>query len=134
MKNADDLVREWLSKAFKDKLSAQRELMFDEPVLESACFHAQQAVEKMLKAFCIYHEFAPPRTHDISSILQTLSAKDPAIIKQLEQADELSDYAVDIRYPESPSRLTVADANEAVSIVIKVEDYMRGRMPTTLFE
>jgi HEPN domain-containing protein len=134
MKNADDLVRECLLKASKDKLSAQRELMFSDPVLESACFHAQQAVEKMLKAYCIYYKITPPRTHDISSILQALSAKDPNIAEQLEQADELSDYAVDIRYPESPSHITLEDANEAISVMKKVDAYLDKHMPTTLTE
>ncbi|MBI4848150.1 MAG: HEPN domain-containing protein [Nitrospirae bacterium] len=28
------------------------------------CFHCQQCIEKYLKAFLIYNESEPPRTHD----------------------------------------------------------------------
>jgi hypothetical protein len=86
----------------------------------------------MLKAYCIYHDITPPRTHDISSILQTLSVKDPDIAEKLEKADELSDYSVDIRYPESHSRLTVEDANEAISILSLLS--LRLLLWTTTFE
>mgnify|MGYP000307964815 CR=1 FL=1 len=33
------------------------------------CFHAQQAVEKYLKAFLILHDIDFPRTHDVDYLL-----------------------------------------------------------------
>ena len=33
------------------------------------CFHAQQAVEKYLKAFLIFHDVDFPRTHDVDFLL-----------------------------------------------------------------
>jgi HEPN domain-containing protein len=41
-----DEVKEWLQNAKDDLLSAQILIEHEPPVLEPACFHCQQAVEK----------------------------------------------------------------------------------------
>jgi len=45
------ITSEWINKAKKDLLVAQREMREEEPVYDAVCFHSQQAVEKYLKAF-----------------------------------------------------------------------------------
>jgi hypothetical protein len=47
-------VKEWLQKAKQDLLAAKVLLEHVPPVLEPACFHCQQAVEKILKAFLVW--------------------------------------------------------------------------------
>jgi HEPN domain-containing protein len=42
MKN---ITREWINKANKDLLVAQRETHEKDPVYDAVCFHSQQAVE-----------------------------------------------------------------------------------------
>ena len=42
MKN---ITREWINKANKDLLVAQRETQKKYPVYDAVCFHSQQAVE-----------------------------------------------------------------------------------------
>ena len=45
------IVEEWISKAEGDRQTARREgNVIDSPNWDAACFHAQQAVEKYLKA------------------------------------------------------------------------------------
>ena len=34
------------------------------------CFHAQQGVEKYLKAFLIVHSTEPPKTHNLAKLLE----------------------------------------------------------------
>ena len=41
-------------------------------LLESLCFHAQQAAEKALKAVLIAHDIRYPKTHNISTLLDFL--------------------------------------------------------------
>lgn len=48
-----DEVKAWLQKAANDLLSARILLEHDPPVMETACFHCQQGVEKALKAFLL---------------------------------------------------------------------------------
>jgi HEPN domain-containing protein len=62
-------VEEWLLKAERDIISAQRLLEIEPMILDNACFHCQQAVEKSLKAFLCYKEIEIVRTHDIYFLL-----------------------------------------------------------------
>ena len=52
MKARNDLVRGWLRKAFSDVVAMDASL--NAGALDAACFHAQQAAEKCLKAFLLY--------------------------------------------------------------------------------
>jgi HEPN domain-containing protein len=44
-------VESWIYKAEHDLISAQRLLEIEPMILDNACFHCQQAMEKLLKAF-----------------------------------------------------------------------------------
>ncbi len=47
MKNKMDLIGSWVTKAKKDLISVEHELSFEDPVVESICFHSQQTVEEL---------------------------------------------------------------------------------------
>ncbi|MCL0049404.1 HEPN domain-containing protein [Dehalococcoidia bacterium] len=95
-----DLVNKWIEKANKDLLSAERELSFEDPVTETVCFHSQQAVEKYLKAFLVYHQIYFTKTHRIIDLLELCATVDSSFKDELEDADNLTDYAVEVRYPD----------------------------------
>jgi len=62
------------------------------------CFHAQQAVEKYLKAFLIYHDVDFPRTHDVDFLLLECMKID----KNNFDFDfkSLTEFGVSVRYPD----------------------------------
>lgn len=62
-------VEAWVAKAEHDLISAQRLLEIEPMILDNACFHCQQAVEKYLKAYLIYKGLDVERTHDIIFLL-----------------------------------------------------------------
>ncbi|MCB1157523.1 MAG: HEPN domain-containing protein [Leptospiraceae bacterium] len=70
MRDKNSLVQAWLMKADKDLLTAKRELSFEDPVVESVCFHSQQAVEKYIKAYLVYKDISFSKTHDIGKYYQ----------------------------------------------------------------
>jgi HEPN domain-containing protein len=43
-------IKLWLEKAQHDLMSSERMLEIEPKILDSACFHCQQAIEKTLKA------------------------------------------------------------------------------------
>jgi len=49
----NEVVREWIDKSEGDYLTAAREAQADPPNYDAVCFHAQQCVEKLLKAAVI---------------------------------------------------------------------------------
>ena len=59
-------VREWVAKSDADFRSAQRLLRArKDPDFDGAFFHAQQSVEKLMKAVLIRKKSVPPKTHDL---------------------------------------------------------------------
>ena len=63
-------VRNWLIKSQHDLGSARRLMEGDEPYLDTAVYHCQQAVEKALKAFLTYHDIVFEKTHDLTELLE----------------------------------------------------------------
>ena len=96
----DEYIENWLKKAENDLRIVDHELKLpeDETVKDIACFHCQQAVEKYLKAFLIFHEVEFPRTHNVEYLLEQ-SAKIDTDFSGID-IDELSDFGVNIRYPD----------------------------------
>ena len=59
----------WLRKAHHDLLNIENNLAARDIPWDTVCFHAQQAVEKILKAFLAYHDRDLSRTHDLVALL-----------------------------------------------------------------
>ena len=59
-------IKEWIQKAEGDFATAAREVRASQsPNYDAACFHAEQCVEKLMKALPIHRGVTPPRTHDL---------------------------------------------------------------------
>jgi HEPN domain-containing protein len=72
-----DEVQAWLQKAANDLLSARISLGHDPPVLETACFHCQQTVEKVLKAFLVWKAVRFEKVHSLTYLLDLCEGQDP---------------------------------------------------------
>ena len=66
----DKFVRRWVEKASTDIKTAEILLKSDDCPTESVCFHAQQAVEKLLKAYLTAKGERTGKTHDIATLLE----------------------------------------------------------------
>jgi HEPN domain-containing protein len=64
------LVKVWIKKAENDLKTAIDELNTENPATDTICFHAQQCIEKYLKAYLIFHQKNFPKTHNISKIIE----------------------------------------------------------------
>jgi len=123
-----DLVSKWIKKAEDDLLTVERELSFEDPVTQTICFHCQQAAEKYLKAFLVYHQIYFTKTHKIIELLESCVTVDPSFRDELQDADNLTDYAVEIRYPDVWLEPTIEDAKEAFKIAQKVKEFILERL------
>lgn len=63
-------------------------------------FHAQQAIEKWLKALMAHRGMDEVRIHDIGRLLQLLQNDGAELPVNAEQLDDLTIYAVPMRYDE----------------------------------
>lgn len=97
MKSKYDLTKGWLRKGESDLIAGKR-IAESEGPYDTACFHAQQAVEKFLKGFLAFHERPIPRTHDLEELVELCIAIVPMSELTVLNLEELSDFAVEIRY------------------------------------
>ena len=115
----NDVIREWLAKADGDFRTAQRELAAVEaPNLDAVCFHAQQCIEKLMKALLIARGELPPKTHDLVYLADAIGRGNPVWSWPEDELRFLSRAAVAFRYPGESAE--AADAAEAVEIATRL--------------
>jgi len=66
--------------------------------LDAACFHAQQAAEKYLKAYLADRDRDIPHTHTLYKLLSHCGEVDPDFKQLTEAAEILTPFAVEARY------------------------------------
>ena len=127
----NEKVKIWLIKAFEDYMSIKT--LLDSPQMEYTtsiiCFHSQQMVEKLLKAFLTYHNIQFPRTH----LLETLSQICLELDEKFQSLNfkNLSMYAVEVRYPDEFNIPSIEEANECVEIALQVKDFILSKLEIT---
>jgi HEPN domain-containing protein len=95
----NDYLKNWLFHANEDVLVIEN--LFEsgsEMFSSSICFHAQQAVEKFLKAFLVYHDIDFPKTHDLDFLLLECKKVNDKIFDI--DLGSLTDFGVSVRYPD----------------------------------
>lgn len=111
-------INQWLLKA-DDDLKAYKLLINSEfPLFAIAAFHLQQSSEKYLKAYLEYHNKTFAKTHDIEYLLQ-LCAQINFVFENV-NAGNLSDYAVDLRYPGDIYEISKNEIEESFEIVSEI--------------
>lgn len=129
MRDKADLVRGWLRKAESDRLAMEASL--EAGALDAACFHAQQAVEKNLKAYLIFAGKNFPHTHNLAKLVEICVQADPSFGSLLPLVEPLTPYAVELRYDDEfwP---TIQTAQEASASAQRVRQLVRQKLPDAL--
>jgi len=98
-KDKKEYIKSWLYRA-KEDLAALNKLAESEMEFYTStiCFHAQQAVEKYLKAFLAYHDVDFPKTHDVDFLIDKCQRIDDQNFNI--DLKSLTEFGVSIRYPD----------------------------------
>ena len=89
------IAREWVDKALADLATARRELRArKQPNFDAACFHAQQAVEKLLKARLVEADIRFAKTHDLEQLLDLALPVEPLWESLRPTLNTLNSFAV----------------------------------------
>jgi len=108
------LTAEWVAKAEGDFLVATQIMKRSKHrVLDAACFHCQQTVEKYFKARLVEAGVVFPKTHDLAVLLKLILPLEPLWAPFQPAALDLTDYAVDFRYPGDTA--TLAEARQCLN-------------------
>ena len=84
----------------------------------SICFHAQQAVEKYLKAFLVYHDVDFPRTHDVDFLMEECQRLDHQSFEI--DLKSLTEFGVAVRYPDDFFIPGIKETKEYIEIANRV--------------
>lgn len=124
----DKYLEQWLIKANNDLKVAENEIILtpEDMVTDAICFHSQQAVEKLLKAYLIFRQIDFDKSHNLEYLLEICSEKDESF-SQLEVGN-LSFYAVEIRYPDDFYIPTEKEARECLEIARKVKEFIYRKL------
>ncbi|MGH7564159.1 MAG: HEPN domain-containing protein [Gemmatimonadota bacterium] len=123
------LSLQWVEKAENDLLTAEHTLGLGEACpTDMICFHAQQCVEKYLKAVLGIQGIAHPRTHDVAHLIALLP-EPSAVGLEPEEQERLTDYATVTRYPGDYEPISVEEARAAVEVARRARDCLRGLLP-----
>jgi HEPN domain-containing protein len=107
------IAHEWIVKAEADFATAEREFEVQVNVnYDAVCFHAQQCIEKYLKAYLQEHEVPFRRTHDLSDLLDSALTITPNWEHLREDLNALTLFAVEYRYPGEAADQAEAEALE----------------------
>lgn len=121
------IIEEWFAKADHDIFSAEVIFAAHPIIFDSVAFHCQQAVEKYLKAYCVSNEIIPPKAHDLQTLIDIILEFDTSF-EAFKFVDDLTPYAVGIRYPDNASLFDSEVASSYIASAIRVKDFVRNKI------
>jgi HEPN domain-containing protein len=119
-------VQSWLEKAEEDWKSAEWLLQEASPVVIPALFHLQQCVEKWLKAYLVKQSVEFERKHDLGYLLQVTNDTQLQLYGDL--LDELTPFAVELRYPGDLPVISKGDARRILARVGEIREILLTKM------
>ena len=112
--------RDWVSDAEEDLESARA--LIDRGIAKHACFHCQQAAEKVLKAILLCQAGRIPQTHDLALLFHAIRKADPSFPDHLAALQTLKAYYMLVRYPDArPPGAPMPSLQEAQSALALAE-------------
>lgn len=121
MKRPEDLARRFLALADRD-IRAFRKLS-DDPEIDDEVvgLHAQQAVEKSLKAVLAKHRVELRKTHDLQLLIDLLAQNNLPSPPLCDGIHTLGPFAVELRYDLMATE--PLDREQASAVVVAVRDW-----------
>jgi HEPN domain-containing protein/predicted nucleotidyltransferase len=122
-------IREWLEKADNDLKNAVHTLKLGKDCpTDTVCFHAQQCIEKHLKALLVFHAIPFGKTHDLDALMTLLPLRRrPRLVRN--DRRRITKYAAMIRNPLAGKEVSLAQARKEVAIARRVRREVRRLLP-----
>lgn len=128
----EELTNRYIIKAEHDLKTAKDEIITDKPATDTVCFHAQQCAEKYLKAYLVFNGkeiIKTLKTHNIEVLLVACKEIDDAFNYLIEiNAHELTDYAIEARYPDDFYLPSVSESNQSIETAEKVKEFILSKL------
>ena len=118
-----EYISEWFRYADMDLETAEYIQGKRPQPLEIICFHCQQAAEKYIKGYLVYHGvLEPPKTHNLNFLIDMCMDYDIRFDKIEQACSSLTRYGVQPRYPREIS-ITKNDTQKALKYACQIRDF-----------
>jgi len=104
-----------LRAAERDRKTVELLLQHPDAPVSSVCFHAQQYLEKAMKAVLVSNAVIFRRTHDLEQLADLLEQQGIELPLSKDQLKRLIPFAVTIRYEDT--EITLADINTVAEMM-----------------
>jgi len=118
----NETVRQWIDKADGDFDAAKQLIAGCRPNFDAICYHAQQCIEKLMKAVLIYRGVHPPRTHNLVWLNKLLEPVCSEWTVPSDDLEFLTRAAGAFRYPGASAEHE--DAAEAMKICTRLRELL----------
>jgi len=123
------IAREWIIKAENDFKNSSHTLKIARGCpTDTVCFHAQQCVEKYLKALLVVKGIDFPKTHDIEHLVSLLP-ESIWLRLSIQEQRRLTAYATVTRYPGDYEPIPLSEAQQSVRLARRVRKEIRELLP-----
>jgi HEPN domain-containing protein len=122
---------EWLQHAEADLRYARLGRREPGILLSLVAFHAQQAIEKALKALLVADHVDFPRTHDLEELLTIIQRAGRRWPPVLDNVKELTPMAVQTRYPGFDDPVQESEVDEAIRLADETLTWVRSELGLT---
>jgi HEPN domain-containing protein len=124
-----ELVRSWLTKAWRDLTSA-RVLAASEPaLLDTALYHCQQGAEKAVKGYLVFCDQEFERVHDIEVLIRSAMTHVAEFTDWIDVGIQLTPYARIYRYPGYTIEPTAEQFSQALSAAEGLYRFVLSLLP-----
>ena|SRR3990167_253470 len=125
--NVTKYVADWLARASED-LDVVALLLREQGSANTACFHAQQAAEKLLKGFLAHHERHVRKVHDLKVLLTACAEIDHSCEQLRDDVAYLSKFYIEARYPSDISEFSLEEAKKAHEAASRIREFIHEKL------
>lgn len=132
-KSDKEHVISWFTIAKRDLDSARKLAAGLDPYLDTAIYHCQQAAEKAVKGFLVFHNREFPKTHDIRKVIVLAEAFEPGFAAWLSAAELLTPYATVFRYTDDILEPSQDEFDQALQSADDLYAFVLSLLPTEVY-
>lgn len=118
---------EWLGKAKRDLDGAV--VMRRVRYYDLSAFHCQQAAEKAVKGFLVYHDVMFRKSHDVREHIEAAARIEPSFALLAVKATYLNPFAVLSRYPGNLGQITAKAGALALKYASDIYEHVIAVIP-----
>lgn len=113
-------VRQWIVKGDHDLGTSKITYLHIPEYLDTVTFHCQQAVEKYLKAYLLFHSITFKFSHDLVYLVDLIVERDNDFEQFYDEVSELQGYAVEVRYPNETIFLSKEQVEHSIEFAMRI--------------